>query len=298
MSMGNQVKKYGLIGKTLNYSYSPFIHEEIYRIFDIDATYDLLELTRFEFPKGYDGVNITNPYKKIAYEQSQKVDAFVNYSSAANTWDAKTNIVYNTDKDGLDVLMPSNIKEYKSVLIIGTGSTASMTALVFYMMGIRDIRFLTRSVPSVDIGEYRMIPDQMIRTYDKKTSFFIDRFVSYEDVMTYEPVGKALLCNCSPIGTKGMGLTHCFDSSFLSRFDYVMDIVYNPLETPLIEMARSQNVPAVGGLKMLVVQALEAEIIWNDLTISAQRKERLIDLLYAKTERMIHETAELSAKTE
>ncbi len=60
------MKKFGLIGKTLTYSYSQIIHQFLLNKYKIDGTYDLIEVDAVELDllEQYDGLNITIPYKQ------------------------------------------------------------------------------------------------------------------------------------------------------------------------------------------------------------------------------------------
>ena len=64
------MKKFGLIGQTLTYSYSPIIHKEVFAGQNIEGSYDLLEVNPTSFQetipemlKNYHGLNVTIPYK-------------------------------------------------------------------------------------------------------------------------------------------------------------------------------------------------------------------------------------------
>ena len=67
------MKRFGLLGKKLSHSFSPNIHKKIFKILDIEASYDLFEVAeenildfqRYMLENNIVGVNITIPYKKI-----------------------------------------------------------------------------------------------------------------------------------------------------------------------------------------------------------------------------------------
>ena len=66
------MKRFGLLGEKLSHSWSPIIHDFIYKKFNIDATYELLECSEDELESYinllkngvYSGFNVTIPYKK------------------------------------------------------------------------------------------------------------------------------------------------------------------------------------------------------------------------------------------
>jgi shikimate 5-dehydrogenase len=72
--------------------------------------------------------------------------------------------------------------------------------------------------------------------------------------------------NATPLGTKGKleNETPIFAEQIKS-VKLVYDLVYNPFETQFLREARSVGVPTIGGLAMLVSQAMEQFKIWTQL---------------------------------
>jgi shikimate dehydrogenase len=74
-----------------------------------------------------------------------------------------------------------------------------------------------------------------------------------------------LLVNCTPIGMAGgeFNGTPAIEAALLNPETTVFDLVYNPIETPLVAAAKSRGAKAVSGLGMLVHQAAEAFRLWT-----------------------------------
>lgn len=85
-----------------------------------------------------------------------------------------------------------------------------------------------------------------------------------------------LLVNTTPLGTAGTGKDqNPWDQDSLP-FQVVYDLVYNPLETPLLKAARRDQATAVSGLGMFVHQALEQFRIWTDQSFDPEWAEDLL----------------------
>ena len=84
-------------------------------------------------------------------------------------------------------------------------------------------------------------------------------------VINTTPVGMYPKVDFSPV-----------DKEIIANFNFAMDIVYNPLETKFLKMAKELGLKCVDGLYMLVGQGVKAEEIWNDIKIS----DEILDIIY------------------
>lgn len=270
------MKRYGLIGKKLNYTFSPFIHEYLMANFDCfeNGTYDLIERSSFKIVNGYDGLNITNPYKADAAKlwSEASLDYF-KYAGIAATEEArqfskqvskfavntlrfeKKKLVHkifetkkhlqsrgschNTDVYGFLWSFKDWLKEVDRVVVLGTGSTAKMVEVIS--------KAYDKACTLVGRGG--------VRQYLRGFSFA-------------EEGDKAILVNCTPLGgNAGLGSIRDMDVSedFVSKMNYVVDLNYSPMKTELLEIAENAGVPAKNGLEMLIVQAVVAQCLWNKI---------------------------------
>jgi shikimate dehydrogenase len=70
-----------------------------------------------------------------------------------------------------------------------------------------------------------------------------------------------IIINCTPVGMDAKK-NPIKDKRFLKR-KVVMDIIYNPVETPLLKMAKKAGTKTVSGLDMFIYQAMEQQSIWT-----------------------------------
>ncbi len=227
--------KYGVIGESLLHSFSPEIHAEIG-----DYPYDILEiepenLEAFIKARDFCGINVTIPYKERVIPMLDYVDPAALEIGAVNTVVNKDGRLYgyNTDYSGLKALIDRIGLEIKGkkVLIIGTGGTAKTATRVLKDMGAKELIFVSRR---------------------KETCA-----VTYEEVYAYH-TDCEIVFNTSPVGMYPLNDGIPLNLEVFGRLDGVLDVVYNPIKTALVQKACELGVKAEGGLYMLSAQAVYA----------------------------------------
>lgn len=239
---------YGLIGKQLSYSFSKIIHEEL-----ADYEYSLLPMNESEFhnfmdKKDFKAINVTIPYKEKVIDYLYEIDEKAKRIGAVNTIVNRNNKLYgyNTDYYGfLYMLEKHNVNaKNKTVLILGRGGASKSCKAVFEDLG-----------SNVKIVYHSQAPNTI--TYDD----------CYENFKNAE-----IIVNTTPVGTHPNSDNSPIDLSKFTNLESVIDIVYNPLNTMMLLEASKLNVPiVVGGLEMLVGQALYAVEIFTDTTIEKSK---------------------------
>ncbi|MBP3895701.1 MAG: shikimate dehydrogenase [Mogibacterium sp.] len=247
--------KYGLIGEKLGHSFSKEIHGKLGRY-----EYELKELAADEleaFIKGrdFEGINVTIPYKEAVIPLLDDIDEAAGAIGAVNTIVNKNGRLtgYNTDAFGMmSMLQMLGVDaEGKCVLIAGSGGTSKTAAYVAGKLGASEIKRISRN-PRGDA-------------------------ISYEEA--YKRYGHAdILINTTPVGMFPNTDACPLDLSAFSRAECVTDVVYNPLNTRLVQEARERGIAAEGGLYMLVAQAVRAaELFTGDPVESGTT-----DLIYSE----------------
>lgn len=224
--------EYGLIGEKLSHSYSKLIHEKL-----ADYTYDLLPLSKEEFPKfmeakNFKAINVTIPYKCDVIPYLSFIDERAKAIGAVNTIVNKNGVLhgYNTDFLGLLYTIKNNqIQiENKKVLVLGNGGAAKAVFAVL---------------------EYLNVLEMYIVKYKKEPGV-----ITYEDAAAHHSDADVII-NTSPVGMYPMVDASPMDLSPYFKLSAVLDLIYNPLTTRLMSQAKERSVKAVNGLEMLVAQA-------------------------------------------
>lgn len=244
----------GLIGDHLGHSWSADIHRRLgaYAYEARELPPDRLE--SFFAERDWRAVNVTMPYKLTVLPFCDVLSDEVQAIGCTNLVINKGGCLYayNTDCTGF-VAMARRAGvsiDGKRVLIIGRGGAAKAVRYGAMLMGASSVTFAVRTL--------------------RASSTFKDLGGTYCEVLIDEAADEYdILVNASPCGLSsgnGLGLSPCISSALeapvvdLRRFpnlSAVLDVVYNPLKTPLLLQARELGLRCCGGLNMLVEQALE-----------------------------------------
>ena len=242
------MRKFGLIGRNISYSFSRNYFAEKFSRENIDASYENFDLQDLsEFPKilkknqGLEGLNVTIPYKEAILPFLDTVDPIASEIGAVNT--IKIGKIgklsgFNTDYFGfLEAIRPFLRDQHKKALILGTGGASKA---VVYALDSENIQttFVSRK-PSKNV-------------------------ISYEDLDKEVLEDHLLIINCTPLGTfpntadyPNIPIQH------ISPKHLVFDLIYNPPVTKLMELAKLNGATVANGLKMLEMQAEKAWQIWQ-----------------------------------
>ena len=232
--------KLGLLGNPLAHSWSVQIHEYVLQ----EPCYQLYEVNRemvreFFETNDLDGFNVTIPYKQTVMDYMDEIDPAALRIGAVNTVVHKdgTFYGYNTDCLGFMQMLEQNNIPVKGnhAAILGSGG-ASKAA----MEGIR----------------------MLGGTFDVVSRNPEDGMISYEELYENEK-RYSLIVNATPVGMYPHTEAVPVDLSHFSDLLAVVDIVANPLRTSLMMRAKEMGIPALGGLEMLVRQAVEADRLYT-----------------------------------
>ena len=229
--------EYGLIGGRLGHSYSKVIHEMLcgYR-YDLCPLPTEEEVRAFMTRRQFRAINVTIPYKRLVMEYCSYIDPRAKAIGAVNTVVNKNGLLYgyNTDYMGFAHLCDAHGVSFagKTVVILGTGGTHNTTSAVARDKGAAKVLTVSRH-PDPEKGE-----------------------LSYAEAVSS---GAQIVVNTTPAGMyPNVGVCN-LDVAAMPDLEAVVDVVYNPDKTELILRAEEAGVPvAVGGLKMLVAQAVYA----------------------------------------
>ncbi|NTU92537.1 MAG: shikimate dehydrogenase [Chlorobiaceae bacterium] len=270
----NRAKRiFGLIGKNVDYSWSPLIHNTafetlgmpcVYTIFNIASPELVADALRGSRALGIQGFSVTIPYKKTVVPFLDELSPEAQTIRAVNTIVNDNGHLsgHNTDISGFAApLLPwAERIRGKRVCIFGNGG-AALAAIEAFRLHFRpsSILLFVRELHKAD---------EMLDGYLHR-SLVTPCLTSDLEL----PLGGQQLQECSvivnatPVGTAGR--TDAGKSAVPSGRELfhpgqiVYDMVYNPLETPLLAEARSAGAETVSGIEMLLAQAASAFFIWT-----------------------------------
>ena len=256
------MKRACVIGWPIEHSRSPIIHGYWLAKYGIDGAYEkeavapdaLADFLGSLEAKGYVGANVTLPHKEAALAAAQFADEAAVTIGAANTlWLNADGLLHagNTDAYGfmtnLDAEAPSWNQGLRPVMVLGAGGAAR--AILFGLLeagGVAKIYLANRTRSRADALAKVFGPSVEVIDWDKRSEALS---------------ACGLLINTTSLGMTGQAPLE-IDLAALPAAAVVADIVYIPLETKLVAVARSRGLTAVDGLGMLLHQAVPGFERW------------------------------------
>ncbi|NNC82566.1 MAG: shikimate dehydrogenase [Flavobacteriales bacterium] len=239
------VSKYGLIGRNLEYSFSPTFFNSAFEQAGMACIYDLIDVASLEelddtLLKGYAGLNVTIPYKESILQRMDELSPEAEAIGAVNCIQMIEDrlVGHNTDIIGFrDSLRPILKSTHHKALILGTGGASKAIAYVLQNMGIEFLK-VSRNPEKGDVT-YKDLNDKALR---------------------YFP----LIINTTPSGTfPNVEDAPPIPFEHLGPWNLVYDLIYNPEETLLLSKAKECGALTINGQRMLEGQAIASWKIWT-----------------------------------
>lgn len=273
------MEKYVLIGHPLGHSMSPFIHKMLFEMSGRNAEYSLADISPENLSaeisgiNSLDGYNVTIPHKVAVIPFLDELDETAERYGAVNC--VKRNngklIGYNTDCTGF-VLSAKLLKTDGRTLLIGCGGVGRMIAIELALQGAD----LTIAI----IPEAVEMAEKLISEINK-----ISPATNVKYIMMDEISGKYdLLVNASPVGMYPKSDACPVSDEIIADCGGVFDVIYNPVKTQLVKKAEAMGIKAVGGMAMLVLQAVKAHEIWNNDFYTDEQIAEIIEKSEKKVE--------------
>ena len=251
----------GLLGEKLGHSYSPEVHalfgDYDYELFEVPP----VELGDFVRKRDFQGLNVTIPYKTtmlaICDEITEAAAAIGSVNTVVKQLDGSL-LGDNTDAAGFEGLVWKSrmrIRDRKC-LVLGSGGASLAVQYVLQKLGAGEIVVISRT------GED-----------------------NYSNLDKHKDA--AILINTTPVGMYPNTAASPVDLRNFPQCEGVMDLIYNPARTALIQQAEALNIPAIGGLYMLAEQARCASQIFTGEVIPAIRSMEAYHILRSRKENRI-----------
>lgn len=242
-----KIYTYGLIGKKLDYSFSPayfnkkFEKEGLsscrYELFPLDEIQDFLALVQ---ARDLDGLNVTIPYKQAIVPFLDELSEDAKAIGAVNCIAFKGNrlIGHNTDVVGFERSLTPLLRGQtsQSALVFGTGGASNAITFVLNKLNI-PYKLVSRNPKTNAIGYAKA--EKQLRDYSL--------------IINTTPVGTYPNMQDCPLNSlEGVGKNHL-----------VYDLIYNPDITSLLEQSSALGARTKNGQEMLEIQAEESWKIWQ-----------------------------------
>ena len=243
--------EYALIGEHLGHSYSPEIHRMLR-----DYDYRLCELSPTELPayfarRDFKGINVTIPYKQAVIPFCDTLGETARRAGAVNTIVKRSDGTLfgeNTDLEGFQFMLREAEIDLtgRHVLILGGGGASRTVQLAAADAG-------ANGVSVADLGEN----------------------VNYTNIYEHCRTAQVII-NATPVGMYPKACDCLVELSRFPALEAVVDLIYNPLRTCLLQQAERLNLRNINGLSMLVAQAAAAATLF---TGEAQGTEEITSII-------------------
>lgn len=266
--------KYGLLGHPLGHSMSPFIHQKLFELSGIKASYDLFDVPpekldeKKDFLLTLDGFNVTIPYKGRVIDFLDRLDISASrYNSVNVVKTGEVNVGYNTDVNGFVAsVIHMGATLSGNVLLLGCGGVSRMMAAETILSGGK-LTVGVRDANSQKTKEFLSFLKGVKQDAFVKAVDINETGGGYDLVINGTPVGMFPKTQFSPMAEQDV-----------KSCKFVFDAIYNPEETLLYKYAEKNGVKCVTGMEMLVRQAAEAQRIWYGANFDESEIKNIIRL--------------------
>jgi len=258
---------FGILASPAKHSLSPIIHNSAFRSLGLDAEYLIFEKSPDQFDdfmknlksSNIKGLSVSLPYKEKVIQYLDEIDENARYIGAVNTIVKKNNKLYgyNTDWLGSNLAIQNEIgiKSLKDQIVVILGAGGSSRAIAYGCLAL---------------GADVWIKNRTKSKADKIAVEFAEIFKSEIHSTELNDMGHGdILINTTSIwlqeNNENSTIYDYCNSQYLSNYHTVMDIVYKPMITPLLEAAFDGGCHhTITGEKMLLYQAERQFELWID----------------------------------
>jgi shikimate dehydrogenase len=256
------MKLFGVLGNPVSHSLSPVMHNAAFKALGMDCEYHAFRVSKVAlrdaiygaYALGFGGLNLTIPLKEKALD-IVKPTQIAEQIGAVNTIDFKKGIVgYNTDGTGAKTALESNgigLKG-KNVLLLGAGGAARAIAFQLASDGAAvTIANRTKERAIALAKDVSRIGKARVAGLEELKNIIQD---------------CDILINSTAVGMAPKTSETIVTSDMMHSELVVFDIVYNPVDTMLLQEAKKAGAKTIDGVMMLVFQGAEAFKIWTGST--------------------------------
>lgn len=260
MILSGKARLAGVIGWPVSHSLSPRLHGYWLRQYRIDGAYLPLPVRPEALSPviaglaelGFRGVNVTIPHKQAVLKLCTNVDSTAERIGAVNTVVFRDGGLHGSNSDAFGFLenlqrgAPDWQPAAGPAVVLGAGGAARAVIVALLDAGVPGIRLVNRTLARAEA---------LAEAFGERVAAR-----SWEDAES-ELAEARLLVNSTSLGMTGQP-DLALDLTALPRIAVVTDLVYAPLETPLLAAAKARGNTVVDGLGMLLHQARPGFEAW------------------------------------
>ncbi len=279
-----------VIGHPIGHTMSPFIHHRLFRLSGIPLAYQVLDVPDLPAAlpalRGLDCFNITIPHKSAILPYLDGIDPAAKAFGSVNTVQVRQGKLYGYTTDGAGcrkALENHGLSFRGKLLLLGNGGAARAIAFEA-AQGAGDFQITIAHRPGSYHKANALAEELAAFARGRGDKGFRIVVESYGELEQDGGQTFDLLLNCTSVGMYPHVGESPVPEAVVARCAAVFDAVYNPGRTALLQLAEKTGAKAVGGMEMLVYQAVRAHEIWYgtkfdpaDLAALCQDAERELE---------------------
>jgi shikimate dehydrogenase len=281
MSKNTETKYVGLIGYPLGHSISPVFQQAAFDYYALNVRYELWETEPAKLKEVVEGLrrsenigaNVTVPYKETVLPFLDELDPLAREIGAVNTIVRQGDrlVGYNTDVTGFirALSQDGGFDPWgKRVVLLGAGGVARAASFALAKAGVQSL-----AITDIVAERAQGLAEDLERTMaggpvstPEIRAIVRSSGAGTEEAELMETLADCdLLVNCTPVGMKHSATEgqSPLEARFIPARALVYDLVYNPMETPLLADAKRMGALTLGGLSMLVYQGAASFELWT-----------------------------------
>ena len=261
-----------LLGSPVAHSISPLMHNEAFRLLDLDYTYLCFDVKEETLPSAVEGLkacgirgfNLTMPNKNKIVELLDELSPAARLIGAVNTVVNDNGHLTGYNTDGVGYMQAVKDAGYditdKTITVMGAGGAATAICAQAALDGVEKIHIFARETSRFWSRTQKLV-ENINSTLPCKAVLHENKDTK---ALAHTISESALLLNATSVGmapnTEG---TIIEDTSLYHPDLIVSDVIYNPRETRFLREAREAGCRTFNGMYMLLYQGAEAFRLWT-----------------------------------
>lgn len=269
----------GLLGTPVHHSKSPEMYHISFDEYELDYQYLAFEVGLDTLEKavaglrvlGVKGFNVTMPNKALVASYLDQLSKEAELCGAVNCVDNKDGVLvgYNTDGYGfVRTLEEQGVTiAGAKMTMIGTGGASSAVCTQCALDGMKEIVLFGIKDATYESAQ------KLVAKLNQETNCKVYLYeLSKEELLKQQISESNILANATPVGMgKMLGQSPIKDESVFFPELAVMDLIYNPEKTKLLEMAEAHGCKIINGKDMLLWQGAKSFQIWTGLEMPVEK---------------------------
>lgn len=273
----------GLLGSPVAHSISPLMHNESFRMLGLDYVYLCFDVPEDNLETVFNGLkklniagfNCTMPNKTRICQLVDELSPAASMIGAVNTVVNNNGRYIGHNTDGIGYMQSVKDAGYditgSTMTLLGAGGAASSIFVQAALDGVKNINIFSIK------DRFWEKAERMVEAVNKNTDCTARLMELGDDALLADSIADSqILTNATSVGM-APNVDGCIvsDNSMLPEGLIVSDVIYNPMETKLLKMAKERGCKTFNGMYMLLYQGAEAFKIWTGREMPVEHIKKL-----------------------